>query len=230
MKLDNIPVQNNILENYFNSDKSSNLTKILNKEINIAVWKRKIDEEIQTISKEIVNNFPNLDLCEVIESKDVVDFLIKNICSNKKFNKLYKDISNLVNIFCTLSDKKNAWLRINTIDKPMCPRFHVDYNKLRLLTTYCGPSTEWLPNCLVDRNKLGSGSSGLSDEFSGLYNQKIDIQQISTGDVAVIKGEAWNDNDGQGLVHRSPHTNTDYERLYLTIDFPELYESVYQNF
>ena len=48
----------------------------------------------------------------------------------------------------------------------MCPRFHADHLKCRLVTTYYGPATQWLPNSLVNRSKLGQGNNGLDDDIS----------------------------------------------------------------
>ena len=109
----------------------------------------------------------------------------------------------------------------------MCPRFHVDNVKCRLVTTYAGPGTQWLPNESVDRSKLGHGNQGLPDEKSGLILDKMDIEQLDVGHIALLKGEAWRNNDGFGLVHRSPHVERNYKRLYVTIDFGELHTDIF---
>ena len=105
--------------------------------------------------------------------------------------------------------------------------FHTDHLKCRLVTTYYGPATQWLPNNLVNRNKLGPGNNGLADNVSGLYSNNSDIKQLDIGDIGLLKGEAWIDNIGLGLVHRSPHINGEYKRLYVTIDFGDLYRRIY---
>ena len=87
----------------------------------------------------------------------------------------------------------------------MCPRFHVDHVPCRLITTYTGVTTQWLPHTSVDRSKLGKGNNGKKDEESGLFGQSTDIKQLCVGDVALLKGESWYGNSGAGLVHRSPH-------------------------
>jgi hypothetical protein len=42
---------------------------------------------------------------------------------------------------------------------------------------------------------------------------------LNTGDVALFKGEAWEGNEGFGVVHRSPSVPDNTQRLLLTIDF-----------
>jgi hypothetical protein len=111
----------------------------------------------------------------------------------------------------------------------MCPRFHVDKVPCRLVTTYHGIATEWLPHHCVNRSKLGAGNAGKSDEQSGLFQHPNNIHQLHQGEVALLKGESWEGNEGAGLVHRSPSMpvtqnsalkNTFSERrLLLTLDF-----------
>ncbi len=101
----------------------------------------------------------------------------------------------------------------------MCPKFHVDRVPCRLVTTYSGVATEWLSHQRVDRAKLGVGSQSLADDESGLYRDNKDIQQLNSGDIALLKGEAWLGNEGGGLVHRSPDINNQNKRLLLTLDF-----------
>ena len=73
----------------------------------------------------------------------------------------------------------------------MCPKFHADKVPCRLVATFYGSATEWLPHSAVNRNKLRAGSIGLQDESSGIMPQSSDIQQLSSGDIALLKGESW---------------------------------------
>jgi len=66
---------------------------------------------------------------------------------------------------------------------------------------------------------LGAGNKGKPDSQSGIYQDESDIQQLSQGDVALLKGEAWVGNEGKGLIHRSPQLTDQACRLILTIDF-----------
>jgi len=103
----------------------------------------------------------------------------------------------------------------------MCPKFHVDKVPCRLVTTYQGAATEWLPHQAVNREKLGAGSNGKADSESGLYKNQNDIQQLNCGEVALLKGESWQGNENAGLVHRSPSLAVDEHRLLLTLDFSD---------
>ena len=159
---------------------------------------------------------------------EIRDILVDEFGSEKNSLNLIDDISELAYMFCDLFKIDRAWIRLDSIDTPMCPRFHADKVKCRLVTTYVGPATEWLPHHLVDRSKLGHGNNGLPDHESGLFSDINSIEQLETGHVALLKGEGWDGNQGAGLVHRSPHAKNRYKRLYMTIDYDDLFFSIYK--
>jgi len=45
------------------------------------------------------------------------------------------------------------------------------------------------------------------------------IERINTGEVALLKGEKWQGNEGNGLIHRSPAVVAGERRLILTLDW-----------
>ena len=206
---------------------SSNLSEIFKDDINISILKRTLDNDISNAANFLLKENPHLEFSHVVNKNNSYQVLTKELGSNKNHSILLEDISNLVKMFCNQFGIDSVWLRIDSIDKPMCPRFHVDNVKCRLVTTYAGPGTQWLPNESVDRSKLGHGNQGLPDEKSGLILDKMDIEQLDVGHIALLKGEAWRNNDGFGLVHRSPHVERNYKRLYVTIDFGELHTDIF---
>ena len=56
-------------------------------------------------------------------------------------------------------------------------------------------------------------------ELSGLFDRSSDIKQLNFGDIALLKGKIWENNEGAGLIHRSPQLSGNTRRLLLTIDF-----------
>jgi len=139
---------------------------------------------------------------------------------NTKLAALVQDMTNLVNMFCCLFELPQVGLRLTALNKAMCPKFHVDQIPARLITTFQGNGTQWLPHEKVDRKILDAKTWGAADETSGLYLLDEDIQQTTTGDIAILKGEAWEGNEGAGLVHRSPSCTQNEKRLLFTLDFP----------
>ena len=207
-------------KNIFNK-KSIVLSDIFKNENNISLWNRELDRAISLGAKEIINDNLEFNFSKVLKYDEINETLVSRLGQSQNKIFLFNDISNLTELFCNMFELKNVWLRMGISTKATCPRFHVDYLKCRLLTTYYGPGTEWLPNELIDRSKLKFNQKSSTDQ-DGLFSSKTHIKQLATGDVALLKGELWSGNKGQGLVHRSPYYKQKYRRLYLTIDFSDL--------
>tara|TARA_R110000782_G_scaffold50302_3_gene109162 strand:- start:127 stop:561 length:435 start_codon:yes stop_codon:yes gene_type:complete len=47
----------------------------------------------------------------------------------------------------------------------------------------------------------------------------VEPQSLQAGQVALLKGERWQGNEGRGLVHRSPPLVAGERRLLLTLDW-----------
>lgn len=195
------------------------LTEIFEEDTNIAIWKRNLSTELTRCVKQLLATKSNLQTNIVVTPENVYSKL--NEADNKlaDASQLRESIAELTDIFCLLFGLKEVGLRLTTLDRAMCPRFHIDFIPSRLVCTYHGASTEWLPHDLINRSKLGRGNNGLIDEESGLLSNIQDINQLNTGDVAILKGERWVGNEHAGLVHRSPHVPEGENRLLLTLDF-----------
>ncbi|ETX10031.1 succinylglutamate desuccinylase [Marinomonas ushuaiensis DSM 15871] len=195
------------------------LADIYQDETNIAIWKRSLSAELlSSVDRFIKTNTMNQTTLAVT-AENTHEVLVKAFGETKISKVFSDDIAQLVDMFCCLFDLKRAGLRLTIMDNAMCPKFHVDKIPCRLVSTYQGIATEWIPNHLVDRSKLGRGSLGKKDEESGLLKNWGDVHSLNCGDVALIKGERWEGNEGGGLVHRSPPVPVDMNRLLLTLDF-----------
>lgn len=225
MKLEQLSLNQKI----FKESEKAVLSKIYDNETNITILNRKLNNQVTNSAENILKNNPELNFSKVVNYNNIVEILHNNFRSETDFQPLFQDISKVIMMFSNLFKVKNVWLRLDAIDGPMCPRFHVDNVKCRLVSTYFGPGTEWLPNALVKRDKLGHGNNGELDEDSGLFLKQTDIRQLEVGDLGLLKGEGWKNNQGNGLVHRSPQKTDDYKRLYMTIDFVDLYLKIYNN-
>ena len=208
---------------------SSKISEINRDDINISIWQRNLNNHTSEASEYVLTKNPLLEFSEVLQPENVIESLKTSIGSNEEMLPFFDDVFNLVSMFCKTFDQKKAWLRLDGIDHPMCPRFHTDKLKCRLVTTYIGPATQWLPHDLVNRSKLGHGNQGKPDDKSGLFIGINDIEQLDKGHVALLKGESWKGNQGRGLVHRSPHEEGNYKRLYMTIDFLDTYLNIFRN-
>lgn len=200
--------------NKVESDDPLIFTEVYKQNINIAIWKRTLSQEILSAC----NNYSNqtnqqLEISLVVSPNNVLAVLSNELPNSTFKPYLLEDITQLVDMFCCLFDLRQVGLRLVTLEQAMCPRFHVDRLPCRLVTTYSGIATEWLHNQDVDRHQLGKA------DYPTINNGSDMIQRLSSGDVALLKGELWQDNTGYGLVHRSPKVKTDEKRLLLTLDF-----------
>ena len=201
------------------SDQPTIFTDIYREDTNIVVWKRELAESLQHSIKKFIKSNKGFQLVQTVTPQSVTRVLNDSLGDVSHKMALNENLAELVDMFCYLFELKRVGLRLTTLDRAMCPKFHFDRVPCRLVTTYHGVATEWLPHSTVDRTKLGEGSQGLGDDESGLFQNRQDIQQLNTGDVALLKGELWEGNEYAGLVHRSPQVLSGENRLLLTLDF-----------
>ncbi len=194
------------------------LASIYQPDHNIAIWQRSLSNEFEKSIQQLLNEDIQLALVQSVTPQSCFDYIQKKLVGHACAEGLAEDIALIVDMFCCLFDLKEAGLRLTTLDKPMCPKFHVDRLPCRLVTTYVGSATQWLKNDYIDRSKLGSGSLGQLDKLSGLYKSELMIEQMNNGDVALLKGSGWEGNEKFGLVHRSPALALCERRLLLTLD------------
>ncbi len=109
---------------------------------------------------------------------------------------LAADIAELAKLYARLLRLKRLRIRLETVTTDACSRFHVDRVRLRLLTTYVGPGTDWL-------------------DAGAAPDQRI--RRLPEGAVALLKGSLW--PGSPGCPHRSPPIKgTGRHRLLLSID------------
>jgi len=192
---------------------------IYQQQTNIAIWHRVLPEQLTLAVDEFLKTSIKKQVILKVSEQDVHQQLYEAFEQTNAVAVLADDIAQLVAMFCCLFGVEHAGLRLTVLEHAMCPRFHVDRIPCRLITTYQGAATQWLQHDGLNRTKLGAGSQGLPDEQSGLMPDGSQIQQLNSGDVALLKGEMWDEQQGAGLVHRSPPLAEGESRLLLTLDF-----------
>jgi len=192
-------------------DFPKDLQEIHNKEVNIAILNRFIEELADEIQILLNQNF-EIQLCGEVESiAESLTKALKLLCAN---DLLINDISSLLHLFKEISNANSFRLLLATVNTNMCRRFHTDINDLRLLCTYSGPGTLWLPDEAVDRKALDS-----CGDNEALVLDESKIQQVEAGDVVILKGAIYPTEGTKAIVHRSPTIEESGEkRLLLRID------------
>lgn len=98
------------------------------------------------------------------------------------------------------------------INGVMCPRFHMDYYKMRLIVTYVGDGTEWTTNDNIKLNHLAEPIQPI------IVLDESKYFQVSPMSVTLLKGNQYKTGHW-GVVHRSPSsTDCQEKRLLLRFD------------
>ncbi|CAI3810997.1 hypothetical protein GLGCALEP_06501 [Pseudomonas sp. MM221] len=186
------------------------LTDILQDGVNLAVWRRRLPPQLEDFAELVVSLGQDLADQRVIDVDEqqmpVISDLLREAADLHGYEAFVADVAWLVAAYTCLVGARRVGLRLRVLAGPMCPRFHVDNVPLRLLTTYSGPGSEWLREQASPRGELHTAQPPVDK-----------IQQLQAGEVAVLKGEKWQGNEGAGLVHRSP--SGQQGRLLLSLDW-----------
>lgn len=177
------------------------LTEVLQDGVNLAVWQRQLPAHVADFAQVLLSLGQPLAESLTLELQPDDDApalrgLAAAYADLQGYEGFICDVRWLVGAYACLLDARRVGLRLRALEGAMCPRFHVDHVPARLICTYAGPGSEWLT-----------------------APDAVQVEQLSTGDVAVLKGERWLGNEGQGLVHRSPAVPAGQRRLMLTLDW-----------
>ena len=180
---------------------------------NIAIYQRDINplkKELNQLAKQSIE-------CRATGTVEEILSSLKNYFNDNldESISLFEDITNLLRLFEKTIQASSFRLLLVTVDTNMCRKFHTDINDLRLLCTYIGQGTLWLPDDIVNEIALVRG--GGNEE---IVKDEKQIQQIRTGDVALLKGGLY--PGANPILHRSPTIEkTGEKRLLLRIDTNE---------
>jgi hypothetical protein len=115
---------------------------------------------------------------------------------------LTTDMAVLLIRFAHFAKARRLRISFGAVRTDQCRKFHVDNVRYRLVTTYVGPGTEWVPDDAVHRAALGQPSPHPDDANREIVRDASAVRQAVPGEVVVMKG-ARHPNQ-LGAVHRSP--------------------------
>ncbi|PCC97534.1 DUF1826 domain-containing protein [Halopseudomonas pelagia] len=195
------------------------LLEILRDDVNLAVWQRQVDPVVSQFGQTLlVSGRVLAETCtwtaKDAEHSDIAKLprFAQGVADIPGYAEFVADVGYLVSLFACLLDARAVGVRLRTLDKAMCPRWHVDKVAVRLITSYVGPGSEWLTEQDSPRQQLGGPAADSC-------NDDVAARAFACGEVALLKGERWHGNEGRGLVHRSPRLPLGQRRLLLTLDW-----------
>jgi hypothetical protein len=174
----------------------------------LAIWRRSIPAGIRGELASLAGSAPFAATAEG-SPRDATASVIGELFPDAP-RALARDILDLATMFADLAGTGGAVrVRLEAITGPACRRWHADAVRLRMLCTYLGEGTEWLP---LPRGALPAGAL----DPAAL---PCAASRLPAGAVAVMKGEGF--GAGAGCVHRSPPTaRPGAPRLLLCVDEP----------
>ena len=149
--------------------------------------------------------------------EDIESMLNRIIPSKLKNNNFFyfwlKDMANITSVFSQIIKEKSICLALET--SRGCKRYHIDNVPMRLLVTYYGRGTEWLPSDAADYDAY----------YSGKNNKKILINSakkkfLKKWDIAIFKGQKYESNK-RGILHRTPDSALNKISLLMRLDSPK---------
>lgn len=195
------------------------LAPVLRPGTNCVVWQRRLAPTFKGALAELLTR-PSFDHRSVMDvaNPDCAPLLTDLPPSDARAF-LLEDIPKLAGAFGTLLGRKHVHARFGLLRGDSCRKFHADHVTLRMLCTYAGPGTEWIPDSDLVRENLGRVDVDIPTANRLVLRCPDAVQHCPVGDVIVLKGHLYDGNRGQGAVHRSPPIAAQgLSRLVLTLD------------
>jgi hypothetical protein len=186
------------------------LFEVHRREVNLAVWHRALPPALGGPSlRPLMQRAPFTAVAEA--PPDSVAALLSQRLPAPAPADLLLDLTDLAEAFAMIDDGgATVRMRLEALTHDGCSRWHADAVGLRLLCTYRGPGTEWLP---LD------GGAATARAIPRDAPPPCAPARLGTGAVAILKGEAYRGNEEGGCIHRSPPAGPGPRaRLLLCID------------
>lgn len=125
--------------------------------------------------------------------------------------RLADDVAELAGHFAAALGIANVHIRLERLANDACSLFHVDNVPARLITTYIGPATEYLPETATNRAGLGKGRN------DRICRDTRAIRRVPAGAVGLFKGARSAGGPAAAAVHRSPPIEAAGAMRYLLV-------------
>ena len=179
-------------------------------EKNLVLWRRSADPTVSSLLDDI--DLPSdfslrRELSPIGATERLeMEFDAMDISPSHGRRKWAADIARLLSLFCHVAGTRRAVLRLEVVADDACRLFHTDNVSMRMVCTYRGLGTEWLPNAFVNRQNLCQGDNDL------VCRDWNAVQHLKPFWVALMKGKR-----AAGLIHRSPPFAGE-PRVFLCLD------------
>lgn len=178
------------------------LATITQDDCNLAIWERPAPVGIDAL------DLGGLEPLRFAAPLSELEARLDSLCQEAKYTPaaaratLVRDVANLADHYAAIMQLDKVQVRLEVVTTDSCRKFHADYVKARLISTYIGTGTQWIEGADVARVAKGAEPSR--------------INMLEAGDVGLFKGKMWSETPA---IHRSPPIgDTDEQRLLLVLD------------
>ncbi|MBS0251151.1 MAG: DUF1826 domain-containing protein [Proteobacteria bacterium] len=175
-------------------------------DVELALWQRLWDSQlVKQLDALPISALPRFRVVSTPgEIHQSIRQLVSGVDENPVLSALTSDIEALTAHFANVIGIDEIAVRLDVIDHDACSLFHRDRAYARLLTTYLGPGTMWVPAaCHAEALKEQRAYGG-------------QLYEMSRFAVAIFRGSL---SSSRGLVHRSPRlSGSGRSRLLLCLN------------
>jgi len=183
------------------SKNKSYLTIVERKELKGSnIFFKKLVIEPFSISGQVCKKSSLSDIQNILDEK-----ISCSIINNIFYTNWLKDMSNVCNIFCDIMESNTISFSLGT--SRGCTRYHIDNVPIRLLVTYFGQGTEWLPFNAANYKAYFKGQKNES-----IIKKTTERKFIKTWDIAAFRGGT------EGILHRTPDSALKSPSLQMRLD------------
>ena len=178
------------------------LTAIRGEDCNLAIWERPAQHTLATLLESQLEDARFAAPLSALETRLPEELAGCGYADTTARAALIEDILALAEQYAEIMELNAVSVRLAVVTTDSCRKFHADYVKARLITTYVGTGTQWIDAADADRVARGEEPRA--------------IQTMRAGDVGLFKGKMWSESPA---IHRSPPIEgTDETRLILVLD------------
>ena len=145
--------------------------------------------------------------------KDVLSNIIpKKLINSAIYNLWIEDMAKISKIYSEIINTETICFSLAT--SRSCMRFHIDNVPVRLLITYYGTGTEWVPSNACDYSAYYDGKNN-----NEIIKDASAIKFMNTWDIGIFKGNKFKGN-AKGVLHRTPDNAINFPSLLMRLDDP----------
>lgn len=184
------------IECFLVSSASDVLARLTSDDSDIVVLAEERPEEFEFDIRPVVQSLPNFEKrtsLSLDQSHDVVSSALVEM--GLESEQLESQMQRHIELFAKLFEQEKMEVRIELTDRQSCPKFHCDNVFVRMLVTYCGPTTEF-----IDRRE-----------------PEI-IFRAPLSSVVFLKGHKHPTYQDR-ILHRSPEFTNGVKRLTMILNF-----------